>query len=124
MADGAGVRAVLAGHALGDADQQDGGDDRDDRAEDVELGDAAGAQRAGDDATDQGADDAEDERHEEAEVLLAGLDEPCDRADDEPEHEESDDGHGYRLGWRGWATPRLPSAGGTNPSRTGQATSS
>jgi len=33
--------AVLAGDRLGDADEQDGGDDRQDEAQDVELPDAA-----------------------------------------------------------------------------------
>ena len=60
-------------------------------ADDVELGEAAGAERVGDHAADERADDAEEQRHEQREPLLAGLDQARESADDEPEHEESDD---------------------------------
>src|SRR5215207_7951706 len=92
-----GATRPAAGHALGDADQQNGRDDGDDEAEHVQLPDVTGAEQAGDDATDEGTDDAQHERHEDAQTLLTGLDEPGEGADDEADHDEAEDLHSVLL---------------------------
>ena len=77
------ARALALAHDAGDADQQEGGDDRDDETEHVQLPDVAGAHQAGDDATDERADDTERERAEQAQGLLAGLEQARERTDDQ-----------------------------------------
>src|ERR687885_433570 len=85
--------ASPAAHALGDADEQHRRDDRHDGAQDVELAEAAGAQRGGDQPADERADDPQRERGQDAEVLPTRLDQAGDGTDDQTEHEESDDAH-------------------------------
>ena len=67
------------------SDEEDGSDDGEHGAEEVELGDLAGADQAGEEAADDGTDDAEAEGGEDAEVLLAGLEQAGQGSDDEAE---------------------------------------
>src|SRR5689334_19679281 len=84
------TRPGARGEGFGCTHQQYGGDDGDDEAKNVELEDATGAQRVGDDATDHGAGQAEEQGGDPAEVLFAGLQQTGEGSDDEAGDDESD----------------------------------
>ncbi|VXC05198.1 hypothetical protein NOCARDAX2BIS_400150 [Nocardioides sp. AX2bis] len=88
---------VLAQDALDDADQQHGGHEREDEAEEVHVADLAGADEARQQTADDGAEDAEHDGADDAEVLLARLDETRQRTDDQTHDQEVQNGHGVFL---------------------------
>src|SRR5918999_1908475 len=59
-------------------------------ADEVQLEDVPGADQVGDRPADHGAGEPEPERPQQADLLLAGQQQPCQKADDEPGDDESD----------------------------------
>src|SRR3954447_10922984 len=94
-ADGA---ARPAGQPFGNADQQHRRDDGDDEADHIELEDAGvRVEQVADQPADDRADNAQRQGREEAHPLLAGLDQPGERTDDEADHDEAEDLHSVLL---------------------------
>lgn len=87
---GLAAHPAAAAHALSDADEQHRGDHRDDEAKDIQLEDAPGTHEAGDRSANHRPGKSQQQGREQAEVLFAGLDEPCQRADDESSDDKSD----------------------------------
>jgi len=91
-----GVPAAMLAYAgaVGCTDEARRGDDPDDRAEEVELEDVAGSERARDESSDQRAGDPEQHGEPSADPLASGQHEPRDQANDDADDNETKDLHG------------------------------
>ena len=88
--------AAPASERVVDPQDHDGADNGNDQAPDVEAGDAPSANRAEQDAADEGADDAEHEiGYKTGTAALHDL--TRDPAGDEPKDDPGNDGHVFPL---------------------------